>query len=103
MIDPIGAVTGHGKANGMAAGSSSVRLDQARLNWLLRIVFTERPDEIGCDECFEVVDTFAKLRLAGRDAAQAMPLVQDHLERCPPCREEFEALLDALRAVSRSD
>jgi hypothetical protein len=78
-------------------------LDRARLSWLLRIIFTERSDEIGCDECFEVVDTFAEFKLAGRGAAEAMPLVQDHLERCPPCRQEFEALLDALRAVSRSD
>jgi predicted anti-sigma-YlaC factor YlaD len=28
-----------------------------------------------------------------------MPLVQDHLGRCDDCREEFEALLAALRAL----
>ena len=103
MNDSIGAVPGHGETNGAAASSSALRLDRARLNWLLKSVFTERPDEISCQECFEVVDTFAELKLAGRNAAEAMPLVQDHLDRCPPCREEFEALLDALRTVSRSD
>jgi predicted anti-sigma-YlaC factor YlaD len=40
------------------------------------------------------------MELAGKNAAQAMPLVQDHLERCDDCREEFEALLAALRALS---
>jgi predicted anti-sigma-YlaC factor YlaD len=38
--------------------------------------------------------------LANEDAAVAMPLIEDHLNRCKGCREEFEALLDALRAVS---
>ncbi len=27
-----------------------------------------------------------------------MPLAQDHLEKCGDCREEYEALLTALRA-----
>jgi predicted anti-sigma-YlaC factor YlaD len=36
-----------------------------------------------------------------RKAAEAMPLVQDHLERCGDCREEFETLLAALRAEER--
>ena len=40
------------------------------------------------------------LVLAGKNAAEAMPLVQDHLDRCMDCREEFEALLRALRAQS---
>jgi predicted anti-sigma-YlaC factor YlaD len=61
---------------------------------------TTRPDEIGCDECFEHVDRFVEMRLAGKKAAEAMPLVQDHLDRCNDCREEFEALLTALRALS---
>ena len=42
--------------------------------------------------------TFAELHLAGKNAAEALPLVQDHLDRCGNCREEFEALLTALRA-----
>jgi hypothetical protein len=46
------------------------------------------------------MDQFVDLTLAGKDAAEAMPLVQDHLNRCGDCREEFEALLAAVRAVS---
>lgn len=56
------------------------------------------PDEIGCEECFQEVDRFVELQLAGLDAAQAMPLVQAHLDRCPDCREEYEALLHAMDA-----
>ncbi len=63
---------------------------------------TTRPDEIGCDECLEEVDRFVEMDLAGLDAAEAMPLVQDHLDKCGSCREEFEALLRALRVVEDS-
>ena len=58
-----------------------------------------REVEIGCDECFEQLDRFVEMKLSGLNAAQAMPLVQDHVEICGECREEFEALLAALRAT----
>jgi predicted anti-sigma-YlaC factor YlaD len=58
--------------------------------------------EIGCDECFDEVDRFIEMELSGLDAAQAMPLVQEHLEICGECREEFEALLAALRATEEA-
>ncbi len=48
------------------------------------------------------MDRFVETDLAGLDAAEAMPLVQDHLDKCRDCREEFEALLRALRAVEDS-
>jgi len=66
---------------------------------MVRAIVNTRPDEIGCDECFEQLDRFVEVTLAGKNAAEAMPLVQDHLARCHDCREEFEALLAALRAL----
>jgi len=74
-------------------------LDPAKLKRLVRDIVTASPQEIGCDECFEQLDRFVELELAGKNAAQALPLVQDHLGRCDNCREEFEALLAALRAM----
>jgi predicted anti-sigma-YlaC factor YlaD len=70
------------------------------LKKVVNSVVSTRPDEIGCDDCFAQLDRFAELVLAGKNAAEAMPLVQDHLDRCMDCREEFEALLRALRAQS---
>jgi len=55
-------------------------------------------EELACDECFEELDRFVEMELDGLDAASAMPLVQDHLDKCGDCREEYQALLDALRA-----
>jgi hypothetical protein len=60
---------------------------------------TTRPDEIGCDECFEQLDRYIDMTLAGKDVAEAMPLVADHLGRCQDCREEFEALLEVLGSL----
>ena len=65
---------------------------------LLREIAETREVEIGCDECFEQMDRFVEMKLSGLNTAQAMPLVQEHLEICGECREEFEALLLALRA-----
>jgi hypothetical protein len=48
------------------------------------------------------MDLFVEMILAGKNPEQAMPLVQDHLNRCHDCREEFEALLKVLRAQSPS-
>ena len=68
---------------------------------------TERPDlteavgrmlghagpEIGCDECFEALDRYVELELAGgADADAAIPGLRAHLAGCPACREEHESL-----------
>ena len=74
-------------------------LSPGLLKKMVNSVVSTRPDEIGCDECFAQLDRFAELVLAGKNAAEAMPLVQDHLDRCLDCREEFEALLRALKAT----
>ena len=66
---------------------------------LLREIAETREVEISCDECFEQLDRFVEMELSGLNTAQALPLVQDHLEICGECREEFEALLLALRAT----
>lgn len=77
-----------------------MKLDKPILQKIARAVARTRPEEIGCDECFEEMDRFAEMVTAGKPAAEMMPLVQDHLDRCSDCREEFEVLMDALRTES---
>jgi hypothetical protein len=76
-----------------------MKLEPAMLKQMVRAVMDTRPDEISCGECFDELDRFVEMTLAGKNAAEAMPLVQDHLRRCRDCREEFEALLAMLRAL----
>lgn len=78
---------------------SKAGMDPDMLKQMARGIATTRPDEIGCAECFEQLDQFVELTLDGKSPAEAMPLVEDHLNRCGDCREEFEALLTAIRAV----
>lgn len=77
-------------------------IDRDELGHLVRAIARTREHEIGCDECLEQVDRFAEMELSGLNAAEAIPLVRDHLDKCVDCREEFEALLEALRATGAS-
>jgi hypothetical protein len=98
--------TGQRKAGKRKAGQRSAGQRKAgqrkamgleELRMMIRGIFTTREDEIGCEDCFRELDAFAEKVLAGKDAAAALPLVQDHLNRCKDCREEYELLLEALR------
>ena len=73
-----------------------MRLDRDTLKQIIHEVITTRPDEISCRQCFDHLDHFAEITLVGVNASEAMPLVQDHLEHCGECKQEFEALLLAL-------
>ena len=48
--------------------------------------------EIGCDACFEELDRYVELEVAGEDADAAVPGLRAHLDGCPACREEHESL-----------
>ena len=58
---------------------------------LVRLLVPAAP-EIGCDECFEELDRYVELELAGADADAAVPGLRAHLDGCPACREEHESL-----------
>ena len=49
--------------------------------------------EIGCDECFEHLDRYVELEVAGADADAGVPGLRAHLDGCPACREEHDSLL----------
>jgi hypothetical protein len=49
--------------------------------------------EVGCDECFDQLDRFVELELAGVDADAELPGLRAHLGGCPACREEHDSLL----------
>ena len=48
--------------------------------------------EIGCDACFEELDRYVELEVAGEDADAAVPGLRAHLDGCPACREEHQSL-----------
>ncbi|MFO8036443.1 MAG: hypothetical protein R6U57_07450 [Anaerolineales bacterium] len=76
------------------------RIDQDAMYKMVRAIADVRNREIGCDDCFEQVDRFVELELAGESPGDVLPLVKEHLDRCQNCREEYEALLVAVKAMS---
>jgi hypothetical protein len=48
--------------------------------------------EVGCDVCFEELDRYVELELAGEDVDAAIPGFRAHLDGCPACREEHDSL-----------
>jgi hypothetical protein len=54
--------------------------------------------ELSCDGCFELLDAYVELELAGTDAAAKMPLMHAHLRGCSACRDDHDSLLALLHA-----
>ena len=76
--------------------SSSPQAPSAEGAALLRMLAETEEQELSCDEVHLVLAEFTERQRRGEDVAHLMPLVQKHLELCPDCREEHEALLQAL-------
>ncbi len=72
-------------------------LTAPQLEMLVQVSRSAREGVIGCDDCYEQLARFAELTLIGKGADEAMPLVREHLDGCPECREEFEAFMSALQ------
>jgi hypothetical protein len=49
--------------------------------------------EVSCEICFELLDVYVDMELAGGDAAAEMPAMRAHREGCPACDEDHESLL----------
>jgi hypothetical protein len=64
--------------------------------WLARVLGPGRP-EVGCDECFALLDRYVELELAAVDAEASHPGMEAHLLGCPACAEEHDLLLEYVR------
>lgn len=51
------------------------------------------PDhEVSCQGCFDLIDQYVELELAGIEAGSLLPGVRAHLEGCSACNEDHESL-----------
>ena len=53
--------------------------------------------EVSCETCFEELDRYVELELAGADARAGVQGMAAHLEGCPACREDHDSLLALVR------
>ncbi len=61
-------------------------------NALLRSLLGPEGPELTCEECFEQLDRYVELELAGADADEAVPGMRAHLVGCPACHEDHVSL-----------
>jgi hypothetical protein len=64
-----------------------------RRELLTRLLGPAAP-EVTCEECFELLDEYVELELAGEDADRRLPGLREHLQGCPACNEDHESLRD---------
>lgn len=53
-------------------------------------------EEISCEELYVKLDEYVEREVDKKDAAVLMPVIREHLDVCPDCCEEYEALLNVL-------
>jgi hypothetical protein len=75
----------------------SFAVSPASLAVMGRAISSTQEAEYDCNDVYRLLDQFAEAVQRGDDTAPWMPLIRAHLERCPDCRAEFEALMQALR------
>jgi hypothetical protein len=64
---------------------------------VLRVLEEARSEELTCDEIYAKLDEYVEHEVETRDAARFMPFIREHLDLCPDCCEEYEALLDVVK------
>src|SRR3954453_13499464 len=58
--------------------------------------------EVSCEECFELLDQYVELELAGEDTDARLPGMRAHFEGGPACNEEHESLLYPVASTDRA-
>ena len=67
--------------------------DHPNRNLVARLLGPAEP-EVSCERCFELLDQYVDLELAGEDADARLPGMRAHFEGCPACHEDHESLRD---------
>jgi hypothetical protein len=67
--------------------------DHTRKQLVERLLGPSGP-EVSCEECFELLDQYVELEVAGEPVDVRLPGMRAHFEGCPACREDHESLRD---------
>jgi hypothetical protein len=79
-------------------------LPQEAVIGIIRVLETVPADEeISCEDLYARLDEYVELEVDQKDAAQIMPIIREHLDVCPECCEEYEALLEVLSKSSKRE
>jgi hypothetical protein len=62
-----------------------------------RLLGPEGP-ELTCEQCFDLLDRYVDLEVAGAAADDQVPGMRAHLDGCPACDEDHASLLALVSA-----
>jgi hypothetical protein len=92
------------KQAGDGSRQAAPEVTQATLTQELLVELMQRLEQTTenaycCDEVFALLDEYVELVADDEAAKQLMPLVKNHLDMCPDCRDEYEVLLHVLKTA----
>ena len=73
-----------------------MNMSKEKVHSLLNMLALTRDKEATCDECLQHMAEFAETTLTGKSIPAGLQCIEQHLQICGECREEFEALKTAL-------
>jgi hypothetical protein len=79
----------------------ALRPDQAKA--LIAMVLGTRDQEMTCDACVADLAEFVEVQLTGKPLSDALQAVQEHLDRCHDCADEYHVLRQALTALAEEE
>lgn len=74
-----------------------MNISEEQIQKMLEMLAHTKEVEASCDDCQQQLAEFAETTLAGKSIPQGLKCIDEHLQRCEDCREEFEVLKAALR------
>lgn len=75
-------------------------LSKSEIDRLMGLIGLTKESELTCEQCcLTLVSEFAERQLAGKSIPEGLKAVEHHLSVCADCREEYEALRQALKEM----
>lgn len=82
-----------------ASAQTVAQINNEFVQKLMELLTNTHDGCYSCGETYALLDEYAeKVMLNPAETAVLMPLVQQHLDRCPDCRTEYEVLLRILQS-----
>jgi hypothetical protein len=88
----------NGKREGASMPGRMPEKQSEKIKKIMAMLSQTQEVELSCDEVFAMLDEFTELAAQGEDVRQLMPLIQQHLDTCPDCRDEYNVLASIVLA-----
>ena len=74
-------------------------LNPEQIDRLLTMIRQTREVELTCPECLDELDRYTQSILDGGPIEGMLARVREHLDACPCCTNQFNLVLDTLKAI----